>query len=62
MTDSTIDFADIDMEMDEQDDVDLPLEDVPDADDIEHDSPVDPASPPLEIVHGTDLLYGSQGE
>ena len=34
------------------------LEDVPDADDIQKDSPIDPAAPPIEVVHGTDLLNG----
>lgn len=62
LTGSTIDFADeTDMELESQED-DIPLEDVPDADDIETDTPVDPASPELEIVHGTDLLNGSRGE
>ncbi|WP_410513673.1 hypothetical protein PaeBR_04355 [Paenibacillus sp. BR2-3] len=48
-------------ELDNEDE-EPPLEDVPDADDIKEDTPVDPASPPIEIVHGTDLLNGSQGE
>lgn len=62
LTGSTIDFEDeTDMELDRQEE-ETPLEDVPDADDIQADSPVDPASPELEIVHGTDLLNGSKGE
>lgn len=39
-----------------------PLEDVPDADAIAANSPVDPAAPPTEQMHGTDLLNGSNGE
>ena len=55
------DLADDDTMIDTYED-ELPLEDVPDADDIEENTPVDPAAPPLEIVHGTDLLNGSNGE
>ena len=67
LTGSAIDYAededrlDKDTRMDTGED-ELPLEDVPDADDIEANTPVDPAAPPLEIVHGTDLLNGSSGE
>ncbi|WP_239713009.1 hypothetical protein [Paenibacillus sp. 19GGS1-52] len=46
----------------EDEDEDLPLEDVPDADDIEPDSAVDPASPPIDVMPGIDVLNGSQGE
>ncbi|WP_339292644.1 hypothetical protein MKY48_07490 [Paenibacillus sp. FSL W8-0187] len=38
-----------------------PLEDVPDADAIAANSPVDPAAPPTEQMHGIDLLNGSHG-
>lgn len=38
------------------------LEDVPDADDIQMNSPIDPAAPPIEVVHGTDLLNGYDGD
>lgn len=37
------------------------LEDVPDADAIEKNSPVDPAAPPEIINHGTDLINGYDG-
>lgn len=39
-----------------------PLPDVPDADAISKDSPVDPAAPPTDQMHGIDLLNGSNGE
>lgn len=38
------------------------LEDVPDADDLHPDSPVDPASPVQDEPHGIDLLNGAGGE
>ncbi|MDQ0193939.1 hypothetical protein [Paenibacillus wynnii] len=61
LTGNAIDYAEEDLEgLDEEEDI--PLEDVPDADDIESDTPVDPAAPPQVIVHSTDLLNGSQGE
>lgn len=41
---------------------DVHLEDVPDADAIEKNSPVDPAAPPEIIMHGTDLINGYDGE
>ncbi|ASR48770.1 hypothetical protein B4V02_19755 [Paenibacillus kribbensis] len=37
---------------------DTPLEDVPNADELEPDSPVDPSAP-AEFLHGTDLLNGT---
>lgn len=40
----------------------LALEDIPDADDIQMNSPIDQAAPPIEIVHGTDLLNGYDGD
>jgi len=39
-----------------------PLPDVPDADAISADSPVDPAAPQTDLMHGTDLLNGSNGD
>ncbi|USB34001.1 hypothetical protein [Paenibacillus sp. YPG26] len=41
--------------------LDTPLEDVPDADAIEKNSPVDPAAPPEIIMHGMDLINGYDG-
>ncbi|NGZ74909.1 hypothetical protein [Saccharibacillus alkalitolerans] len=38
------------------------LEDVPDADDLHPDTPVDPAAPVQDEPHGTDLLNGAGGE
>ncbi|MGM1019229.1 MAG: hypothetical protein ACQEXV_01440 [Bacillota bacterium] len=37
---------------------DTPLENVPDADDVSPDSPIDPSAP-AEFLHGTDLLNGA---
>lgn len=39
-----------------------PLPDVPDADAIQKDSPVDPSAPDPETMHGTDLLNGYDGD
>ncbi|MGC5775572.1 hypothetical protein [Paenibacillus pabuli] len=36
-----------------------PLESVPDADLLQPDSPVDPAAPDPDALHGTDLLNGA---
>lgn len=56
----SIDYADdpADAETEAED----PLPDVPDADELQPDTPVDPASPPEDEPHGTDLLNGSTGE
>ncbi|MGQ3478044.1 hypothetical protein [Paenibacillus sp. TY11] len=40
---------------------DTPLEDVPDADELTPNSPVDPSAP-AEFLHGTDLLNGTDGD
>ncbi len=42
-------------------DEDAPLEDVPDADEIQEDSPVDPSAA-VEDMHGTDLINGYDGD
>jgi hypothetical protein len=39
-----------------------PLPDVPDADAIQKDSPVDPVAPDPDAMHGTDLLNGFDGD
>ncbi|BCG57585.1 hypothetical protein [Paenibacillus sp. URB8-2] len=57
LNEGSIEYADDTAE----DDTD-PLENVPDADDIQAGSPVDPASPSLDAVPGTDVLNGSTGE
>ncbi|WP_052410078.1 hypothetical protein [Paenibacillus durus] len=44
-----------------EDEID-PLEDIPDADEIQAGSPVDPAAPSLDAMPGTDVLNGSTGE
>lgn len=41
---------------------DDPLPDVPDADAIQKDSPVDPVAPDPDAMHGTDLLNGFDGD
>lgn len=38
------------------------LPDVPDADEIQKDSPVDQAAPDPDAMHGTDLLNGYDGD
>lgn len=47
----------LEMEEEEQ-----PLEDIPDADEVYPNSIIDPASPPVDAMPGTDVLNGSQGE
>ncbi|MWV46939.1 hypothetical protein GRF59_25335 [Paenibacillus sp. HJL G12] len=42
-------------------DEDTELEDIPDADDIQEDSPVDPSAM-IEDMHGTDLINGYDGD
>lgn len=38
------------------------LQDVPDADEIEMNTPIDPVAPDIEALHGTDLLNGYSGD
>lgn len=47
------------LEMEEEDE---PLEDVPDADEVYPGSIIDPVSPPIDAMPGTDLINGSKGE
>lgn len=39
-----------------------PLEDIPDADELQPGTAVDPASPPVDVMPGIDILNGSTGE
>ncbi|MEF2967624.1 hypothetical protein V3851_17485 [Paenibacillus sp. M1] len=41
---------------------DTALPDVPDADEIERDTPVDQVAPDPDAMHGTDLLNGFDGD
>ncbi|MFF2911907.1 hypothetical protein [Paenibacillus sp. NPDC057934] len=60
---TTIDFADENETSAEGNyDEEEPLEDIPDADDLEAGTPVDPVSPPLDAMPGIDVLNGSRGE
>lgn len=61
LTGNSIDYAE-DEEQLEDEDEDLPLEDIPDADEIEPGTAVDPVSPPVDAMPGTDVINGSQGE
>ncbi|OMD39499.1 hypothetical protein [Paenibacillus odorifer] len=47
------------LEMEEED---PPLEDIPDADEVYPGSIIDPASPPVDGMPGTDVLNGSHGD
>ncbi|WP_379154370.1 hypothetical protein [Paenibacillus sp. sgz5001063] len=58
---TAIDYADDEELMDDEEE-ELPLEDVPDADDIEPGTAIDPVSPPIDVMPGTDVLNGSNGE
>lgn len=58
---SAIDYADNE-ELIDDDDEELPLEDIPDADEIEPGTAIDPVSPPIDAMPGTDVLNGSNGD
>lgn len=58
---SAMDYAD-DEELIDDDEEELPLEDIPDADEIEPGTAIDPVSPPIDAMPGTDVLNGSNGE
>ncbi|KAA1183328.1 MULTISPECIES: hypothetical protein [Paenibacillus] len=51
-----------DEELLEMEEEDPPLEDIPDADEVYPGSIIDPASPPVDGMPGTDVLNGSQGD
>ncbi|MDH6372023.1 hypothetical protein M2444_003822 [Paenibacillus sp. PastF-3] len=54
--------TDDDEELLEMEEEDSPLEDIPDADEVYPGSIIDPASPPVDGMPGTDILNGSQGD
>jgi hypothetical protein len=60
LTGGAIDYAEDGEFPDEEEE--QPLEDVPDADEIQPGTAVDPAAPPVDVMPGTDLLNGSTGE
>ncbi|MNN43606.1 hypothetical protein D3C81_1578520 [compost metagenome] len=66
LTGSIIDYAEEDEvftdDLPADIDEDLPLEDIPDADELQPGTTVDPVSPPLDVMPGTDVLNGSTGE
>jgi hypothetical protein len=62
LTGSVIDYAEDDEIFADDDEEELPLEDIPDADELQPGTAVDPASPPLDVMPGTDILNGSTGE
>ncbi|WP_449599528.1 hypothetical protein [Paenibacillus sp. Marseille-Q9583] len=61
LTSSDIDDAE-DEELLEMEEEDPPLEDIPDADEVYPGSIIDPASPPVDGMPGTDVLNGSLGD
>jgi len=61
LTSSDMDYAE-DEELLEMEEEDQPLEDIPDADEVYPGSIIDPVSPPVDVMPGTDVLNGSQGE
>ena len=61
LTGNVIDYAE-DEELLDEGDEELPLEDIPDADDLNPGSRVDPVSPDPDAMPGTDVLNGSSGE
>ncbi|KTD85078.1 hypothetical protein [Paenibacillus etheri] len=61
LTSSDMDDAE-DEELLEMEEEDPPLEDIPDADEVYPGSIIDPASPPVDGMPGTDVLNGSQGD
>ncbi|MFC3748844.1 hypothetical protein [Paenibacillus sp. GCM10012306] len=63
LTGTTIDYAHENKASAEIDyDEEEPLQDIPDADDLEAGTPIDPVSPSLDAMPGIDVLNGSQGE
>lgn len=60
LTGGVIDYAEEDELLDEEEE--QALEDVPDADELQPGTAVDPAAPPVDVMPGTDLLNGSTGE
>ena len=61
LTGSVIDYADGGEDFDAEEE-ELPLEDIPDADELNPGSSIDPVSPDLDAMPGTDVLNGSSGE
>lgn len=61
LTSSDMDYTE-DEELLEMEEEDPPLEDIPDADEVYPGSIIDPASPPVDGMPGTDVLNGSQGD
>lgn len=61
LTGGAIDYAD-DGEILEGEEEEQPLEDIPDADELHPGTAIDPVSPPLDVMPGTDVLNGSTGE
>ena len=61
LTSSDMDYAK-DEELLEMAEEEAPLEDIPDADEVNPGSIIDPASPPVDGMPGTDILNGSQGD
>lgn len=51
-----------DEELLEMEEEDPPLEDIPDADEVYPGSIIDPASPPVDGMPGTDVINGSHGD
>ncbi|GGF83610.1 hypothetical protein GCM10010912_30990 [Paenibacillus albidus] len=60
LTGGVIDYADDEEDIERVEET--ALEDVPDADEIEMNTAVDPVSPPIDVMPGTDILNGSHGE
>lgn len=60
LTGGAIDYAGDEELVDEEEE--LPLEDVPDADELQPGTAIDPAAPPIDVMPGTDVLNGSTGE
>ncbi|MNO30923.1 hypothetical protein D3C76_208720 [compost metagenome] len=61
LTGSAIDYAEEETFVNEEEE-EQPLEDVPDADDLQPGTAIDPVSPPVDAMPGTDVLNGSNGE
>ncbi|WP_342564463.1 hypothetical protein NST84_04610 [Paenibacillus sp. FSL R7-0345] len=60
LTGSVIDYASDEEAFDGEEE--QPLEDIPDADELQPGTAVDPVSPPVNAMPGTDILNGSNGE
>ncbi|MHA6532870.1 hypothetical protein [Paenibacillus sp. BAC0078] len=62
LTGSALRYAEAEGAAAEAEEEEPPLEDIPDADELQPETSVDPAAPPVDVMPGIDILNGSTGE